>query len=57
MEFSMQEYWSGETISFSRGDLPDPRIEPDFPALQADSLQSEPLGKLLVVVKSKSRLH
>ena len=57
MEFSMQEYWSGETISFSRGDLPDPRIGPDFPALQADSLQSEPLGKLLVVVKSKSQLH
>ena len=29
----------------SPGDLPDPRIEPRFPALQADALPSEPLGK------------
>ena len=27
------------------GDLPNPGIEPRSPALQADSLQSEPLGK------------
>ena len=27
------------------GDLPDPGIEPGFPALQADSLPPEPLGK------------
>ena len=32
-------------IPFSR-DLPDPRIEPGSPALQADSLPSEPPGKL-----------
>ena len=32
-------------ISFSR-DLPDPGIEPWSPALQADSLLSEPPGKL-----------
>ena len=31
-------------ISFS-GDLPDPGIEPGSPALQADSLPSEPPGK------------
>ena len=31
----------------SPGDLPDPGIEPRSPALQADSLPSEPLGKPL----------
>ena len=31
-------------ISFSR-DLPNPGMEPRSPALQADSLPSEPLGK------------
>ena len=29
----------------SPGDLPDPGIEPQSPALQVDSLQSEPQGK------------
>ena len=29
----------------SPGDLPDPGIEPGSPALQADSLPSEPAGK------------
>ena len=29
----------------SSGDLPDPGIKPRSPTLQADSLQSEPLGK------------
>ena len=29
----------------SPGDLPDPRIEPGSPALQADSLPAELLGK------------
>ena len=32
-------------ISFSRGQLPDPGIEPKSPGLQADSLPSEPSGK------------
>ena len=32
-----QEYWSGLPFP-SPGDLPDPRIEPASPALQADSL-------------------
>ena len=44
MEFSRQEYWSGLAISFSR-DLPNPGIAPRSPALQADSLPSEPSGK------------
>ena len=41
LEFSRQEYWSGLPF-LSPGDLPDPGIEPGSPALQADSLQSEP---------------
>ena len=46
MEFSGQEYYSGLPCP-SAGDLPDPRIEPRSPALQADSLLSEPPGKPL----------
>ena len=45
MEFSRQEYWSGLLFP-SPGDLPNPGIKPRFPALQADSLLSEPPGKL-----------
>ena len=41
MEFSRQEYWSGLPFP-SPGDLPDPGIEPRSPALQADTLTSEP---------------
>ena len=44
MGFSRQECWSGLPFS-SPGDLPDPGIEPGSPALQADALPSEPLGK------------
>ena len=44
MGFSRQEYWSGLPFP-SPGDLPDPGIEPASPALQADSLLSEPPGK------------
>ena len=44
MGFSRQEYWSGEPIP-SPGDLPDPGMEVGSPALQADSLLSEPPGK------------
>ena len=43
MEFSRQEYWSGLSFS-SPGDLPDPGIEPGSPALQADTLPTEPPG-------------
>ena len=46
MEFSRQEYWSGLSFT-SPGDLPEPGIEPRSPALQADSLPSELLGKVL----------
>ena len=43
MGFSRQEYWSGLPFP-STGDLPNPGIEPRSPALQADSLPSEPPG-------------
>ena len=47
-EFSREEYWRG--LSFpSPGDLPDPGIEPRSPALQADTLPSEPQGKYRVI--------
>ena len=42
--FSRQEYWSGLPCPFP-GDLPDPGIEPESPALQGDSFLSEPQGK------------
>ena len=45
MEFSKQEYWSGLPFP-SPKDLPDPELKPQSPALQADSLLSDPLGKL-----------
>ena len=44
MGFSRQEYWSGLPFP-SLGDLPNPGIEPESPALQADALTSEPPGK------------
>ena len=44
MGFSRQEYWSGLPFP-SPGNLLDPGIEPGSPALQADSLPSEPAGK------------
>ena len=40
-EFSRQEYWSGLPVP-SPGDLPNPGTKPRSPALQADSLPSEP---------------
>ena len=45
MRFSRQEYWSGLPCP-SPWNLPKPDIEPSFPTLQADSLPSEPPGKL-----------
>ena len=39
------KYWSGLPF-LSPGNLSDPGIEPGSPALQADSLSSEPVGKL-----------
>ena len=52
MGFSRQECWSGLPLP-SPGDLPDPGIEPGLPALQADSLPSEPPSE----VKSLSRVQ
>ena len=43
MGFSRQEYWSGLPFPSSEG-LPDPGIEPQPPALQADSLSFELQG-------------
>ena len=45
MEFSRQEYLSGLPFP-SPGDFSDSGIKPGSPALQADSLLSEPPGKL-----------
>ena len=42
--FSRQKYWTGLPFPFP-WDLPDPVIEPWSPALQADSLPAELLGK------------
>ena len=44
MGFSRQESWNGLPFP-SPGDLPDTGIEPVSPALQADSLPTEPPGK------------
>ena len=49
MGFSRQEYWSGFPFP-SPEDLPDPGIERSSPALQADSLPSEPPGKPTYIV-------
>ena len=54
MRFSKQEYWSGLPFPSpgapfpSPGDLPDLGIKPESPALQADSLSTEPPGKPIV---------
>ena len=45
MGSSRQEHWRGLPCP-SPGDLPDPGIEPGSPALQAESLPSEPPAKL-----------
>ena len=42
--FSRQDYWSGFPCP-PPWDLPNPGIKPRSPALQADSLLSEPAGK------------
>ena len=44
MGVSRQEYWSGFSCH-PQGDLPNPGIQPRSPALQADSLLTEPPGK------------
>ena len=44
MGFSRQEHWSG-LLCPPLGALPDPRKDLGSPALQADSLPTEPPGK------------
>ena len=57
IEFSRQEYWSGLPFP-SPGDLPNSGIETKSPALQADSLLSEPPEKpLSLVSESESASH
>ena len=51
MGFSRQEYWSGLPFP-SPGDLPNPGIEPGSPALQADTLTSEPPAAVAAAAKS-----
>ena len=51
MEFSRWEYWSGLLFP-SPGDVPNPENEPESPALQADSLPSEPPGKPFCIIIS-----
>ena len=48
MGFFGQEYWSGLPFP-SPEDLPNPEIKPKSPALQAEALPSEPLGKSNIV--------
>ena len=49
MNFSRQEY-SSELPCPSSGDLPYPGVEPGSPALQADSLPSEPPEKPMLYI-------
>ena len=51
MEFSRQEYWSGWPFPSPR-ELPKPGIKPRSPALQADSLLSEPQEVFTSVIKT-----
>ena len=53
MGFSRQEYWSGLPFPSPR-DLPDPGIEPRFPALWADSLPTEPPGNSVIILSRRT---
>ena len=53
MEFSRQEYWSGLPFP-SPGNLPDPAMEPMFPALADRFFTTEPPGKSIT---GTSRTH
>ena len=50
MGFSRQEYWSGLPCP-PPGGLPNPGIEPKSPALQADSLLTEPPEKPILCIQ------
>ena len=51
-----QEYWSRLPFP-SPGDLPNPGIEPKWPAWKADSLPSEPPGKPQLYISSVQFSH
>ena len=55
MGFPKQEYWSALPSPYP-GNLSDPEIEPRSPALQADSLSTEPPGKSLPVFTSSHNI-
>ena len=55
MGFSRRAYSSGLPLP-SPGDLPNSGIEPRSPALQADSLPSEPPGKPLDMVQTDTNV-
>ena len=50
MGFSRRDYWSGLPFPFPRAHS-DPGIKPRSPALQADSLSSNPPGKPYIYLK------
>ena len=57
MGFSRQDYWSGLPYP-SPGDLPNPGIEPDSPALAGEFLPLAPLGKPeTAIVRINEDLH
>ena len=55
MEFSSQEYWSGQPFPSPR-DLPNPGIEPRSLAWQVDSLPSDPPGKPYISTRLNLKL-
>ena len=55
MGFSRQEYWNG-LPSPSPEDLPNPGIEPRSPALEADTLTSEPPGKVATYIALNNKM-
>ena len=55
MGFSSQEYWSGLPFP-SPEDLPDPQIEPRFPALAGRFFPSEPPWKPKIFPLEKLKL-
>ena len=54
--FPRQEHWIVLPFS-SPGDLPNPGIEPGSPALQVDSLPSEPAGKPHIITTCDEFQH
>ena len=56
MELSRQEYWSGQPFP-SAGYLPNPGIKSKSPALEADSLLSEPPGKPVMYIEGELQIR